>query len=108
MAEYCPFPPVLSIVHICRFRRGVGYKVGTRARLGGSTLQTSVACPATLVASLALISVKMSGCVAAAVAFAGLKKELDANRSLDLMRTLEKSSLLGVQRLVTSTEFTIY
>lgn len=70
--------------------KGVGNKVGTRPRLGGSTLKTSLACSATLVAALAVISVKMSGCVSAAAALSQSDKELDANRSLDLMRTLNK------------------
>lgn len=52
-------------------------------------------------AAVALITVKMSGCVAAAIAFAGLNKELDANRSLDLMRTLGKTLLTRCAELVT-------
>lgn len=46
-----------------------------------------------MVAVLALILVKMSGCVAAVVAYAGLNKELDANRSLDLIKTRDKTLL---------------
>ena len=40
-----------------------------------------------------MISVRMSGRVAAAAAFAGLNKEIDANSSWDLMSTLEKTFL---------------
>lgn len=62
--------------------KGVGNKVGTSWRRGVSTLKTSLVCSATSVAALAVISVKLSGCVATAVAFSGRNKELDANRSL--------------------------
>lgn len=51
--------------------------VGTRPRLGGSTWKTTLACLATLAAALALISVKMSACGVAAVAFAGLDNQLE-------------------------------
>lgn len=53
----------------------------------------SLACRGTLVVALEKILVKMSGSVAVAVAYVGLNKQLDANRSFDLIKTLDKTLL---------------